>query len=183
VLATSLKTGTIFKDGGQPWRVDRYEHTKTARGGATIKVMARNLLTDQVLEKRYQSTAKVEDADVTRKSTQYLYKDQNYFFMDPTTYEQFSLPEEVVGDNAKFLLEGEKVQVMYFDGKPMAIELPATMVFEITDTTPGFKGNTVSNVYKDATLSNGSVIKVPSHIRIGDKIKINTMTGEYASKS
>lgn len=183
MLASSLKTGTIFKEDNAPWLVEKYEHTKTARGGATIKVMARNLLTEQVIEKRYQATSKVEDADVIRKNIQFLYKDNGYFFMDPETYEQFRLSKEVVGESAKFLQEGEQVQIMYFEGKPVSLELPLTMIFEVAHTTPGYKGNTVSNVYKDAKLHNGTVVKVPSHIKIGDQIKINTESEEYVSKA
>lgn len=183
VLASNLRTGTIFKEEGQPWLVDKFEHTKTARGGATIKVMARNLLSDQVLEKRYQANDKVEDANVIRKNIQYLYQDNGFFFMDPETFEQFRLSKEVVGKNHKFLQEGETVQIMYFEGNPVSVDLPTTMVFEIAKTSSGYKGNTVSNVYKEAVLSNGTMVKVPSHIKIGDMVKINTTTEEYISKA
>ncbi len=183
MLATSIKTGAIFKEDNHPWLVERYEHTKTARGGATVKVIARDLLTDQVLEKRYKSTSKVEDADVMRKNAQYLYQDGGYYFMDPNTFDQFMIRKEVIGGNVKFLQEGELVQLLYFEGKPVSLELPQTMIFEIADTPPGYKGNTVSNVYKEATLTNGTKVKVPSFAKNGDKIKINTTTGEYVSKA
>lgn len=183
MLATELKTGAIFKEGGDPWLVEKYDHIKTARGGANVRVKARNLLTDQVLEKRYQSTAKVENADVLRKNIQYLYQDNGFHFMDPDTFEQFRLTDKAVGEKSRFLKEGEQVQVMFYEGKPVSIELPNTMVFEIEDTPPGYKGNTVSNVFKDATLTNGTKVKVPSFAKSGDKIKINTSTGEYVSKA
>lgn len=183
MLATDLKTGTIFKEDNSPWVVVKYEHTKTARSGATVKVKARNLFTGQVLEKRYNSSSKVEDADVLRKNAQYIYHDKGYVFMDPDTFAQFTLDEETVGDSAKFLQEGESVQVMYYEGNPVSIDLPITMVFEVQYTEPGFKGNTVSNVLKDATLSNGAEVKVPSFIKIGDKVKIDTRSGEYISKA
>jgi elongation factor P len=184
VLASSLKTGTIFKEDNAPWLVEKYEHTKTARGGATVKVMARNLLTDQVLEKRYQSNSKVEDADVLRKNIQYLYRDgDSYFFMDPDSFEQMRLTKQRVGESAKFLLEGELVQVMYFEGQAVSIELPNSMIFEVVQTTPGYRGNTVNNVYKDAELNNGTRVKVPSHIKEGERVKIDTRTGEYVSKA
>lgn len=115
--ASDLKTGTIFKEDKYPFLVEKYEHTKTARGGATVKVKARNLLTDQVLEKRYQSNSKVEDADVMRKNAQYLYKDHAFNFMDPDTYEQFTMTEKQVGESSQFMLDGETVQIMYFEGK------------------------------------------------------------------
>ena len=126
---------------------------------------------------------RIEDADVTRKSAQYLYRDNGYVFMDPETFEQFSINAELLGDSVKFLKEGEKVFVQYFEGKPISVDLPITLTFEITYTEPGFKGNTVSNVLKEATLDNGTVVKVPTFIKIGDKVKIDSRSGEYVSKA
>lgn len=184
MLATDLKTGVIYKEDGAPFVVLKYEHIKSARSGATVKVKVRNLLTDQVLLKSYIGSGKVEDADVRRQSVSYLYNDGvNYVFMDPDTYEQTPMSEEIVGEAAKFLKEGEKVQVMYFEDAPVSIQLPTSMTFTVTYTEPGFKGNTVTNAYKDATLENGTVIKVPPFIKIGDVIKVNTETEEYTSKA
>lgn len=184
MLATDLKTSVIYKEDGAPYIVIRYEHVKSARSGATVKVKVRNLLTDQVLLKSYVGTARVEDADVRRQNVQYLYNDgASFVFMDPETYEQIPMSADVVGESSKFLKEGEKVQVMYFEDSPVSIQLPNSMIFEITYTEPGFKGNTVSNAYKDATIENGTVVKVPPFIKIGDKVKINTETEEYVSKA
>jgi len=183
MLANELKTGTIFKEDNSPYLVMRYEHIKSARGGANVKVKARNLLTGQVLEKSYLASAKVEDADVQRKNAQYLYKEKDFVFMDPDTYEQISIPEDVIGEPARFLTEGISVQVLYFEDRPVSVDLPITMVFEITYTEPGFRGNTVSTVYKDATLANGATVKVPTFAKIGDKIKVDTRSGEYVSKA
>lgn len=184
MLATDLKRGTIYKEEGAPFLVIRYEHVKSARSGATVKVKVRNLLTDQVLLKSYVGSNRVEDADVRRQNVQYLYNDGvNFVFMDPDTYEQIPMAADIVGDNSMFLKEGEKVQVMYFEDSPVSIQLPASITFEITYTEPGFKGNTVSNAFKDATIENGTVIKVPPFIKVGDKVKINTETGDYVSKA
>jgi elongation factor P len=184
MLATDLKTGVVFKEETFPYIVLRYEHIKSARGGAVVKVKARNLLTGQVLEKSYLGSAKVEDADVRRKNAQYLYKENtSYVFMDPDTYEQIYISQDILGDGAQFLIEGENVQVMYFEDRPVSVDLPISMIFEVTYTEPGYKGNTVSNVYKDATLHNGAQIKVPTFIKIGDKIKVDTRSGEYISKA
>jgi elongation factor P len=183
MLATDLKTGKIYKEDDTPYLVLKYTHTKVARGGATVKVKARNLLTGSVYEKGYKAADRVENADVIRKNAQYLYFENGYVFMDPETFEQFSVSKETVGESAKFLVEGEKVQVQYFDGKPISVELPNTMDFNVTYTEPGFKGNTVSNVYKEATLDNGANVKVPSFVKIGDRVKINTRTEEYVSKA
>ncbi len=183
LIATDLKTGTIFKEDGYPYQVVKYEHTKTARAGATVKVKARNLVTGAVLEKGYLGSAKVEEADISRRNAQYLYKDNGYVFMDPQSYEQITISADVLGDQVKFLMEGENVIVMYFEGRPVSVDLPISMVFEVTYTEPGFKGNTVSNVLKDATLNNGATAKVPTFIKIGDKIKVDTRTGEYVSRA
>lgn len=184
MLATDLKTGTIFKENDAPYLVVKYEHTKTARAGATIKVKARNLITGAVIEKGYLGGARIEDADVIRKNAQYLYKSGSGFeFMDPQTYEQINISEEIMGENAKYLIEGENIQVLYFEDRPVAVDLPVNMTYEITYTEPGYKGNTVSNVLKEATLHNGLVAKVPAFIKAGDKVKIDTRTGDYVSKA
>ena len=106
MLVTDLKNGTIFKENDFPFTVVKYEHVKTARGGATVRVKARNLITSQVLEKSWGSNERVEDADVMRKNAQYLYKDSGYVFMDPETFEQFSINADLMGESVKFLKEG-----------------------------------------------------------------------------
>jgi elongation factor P len=184
MIATDLKTGIVFKENGSPFIVIKYEHIKSARGGASVKARARNLITGQVLDKSYLGSAKVEEADVRRGNAQYLYKDgDTYMFMEPITFEEIAVKEDVIGDSARFLKEGEKVQVMYFEDTPVSIELPITLIFEVTYTEPGFKGNTVSNVYKDATLDNGAIVKVPTFVKIGDSVKIDTRNGDYISKA
>jgi elongation factor P len=183
MLATALKTGTIYKEGGAPLLVTKYEHVKTARSGATVKVKTKNLITGQALAKSYSGNTKVEDADVVRKNAQYLYRDGGFVFMDPDTYDQFTIGKDVIGDNSKFLLEGEKVQVLYFEDSPVSISLPISMTFSVKYTEPGHRGNSATNVFKDAELDNGTRIKVPLFTKIGDKIKVNTQTGEYASKA
>jgi len=184
MLASDLKTGRIYQEKGQPFQVVKYEHIKVARGGATVKIKAKNLITGSVLGKSYLSTAKVEDASVTRGNAQYLYQSgTGYVFMNPKSFDQLTISSKVIGDASKFLKEGENVQVMYFEGKPVTVDLPKTMVFEVKYTEPGHKGNTVTNTFKDATLENETVVKVPTFIKIGDKVKINTASGEYVSKA
>jgi len=183
MVVTDLKNGIIFKDGGQPFVVVKYSHVKMSRGSAQVKIKAKNIITGQVLDKSWQSTATVEDALVENKNAQYIYKDNGYVFMDPKSFDQFTISEDVIGDSAKFLKEGEKVVVKYFEGIPISIDLPITVIFEVKYTEPGYKGNTVSNVYKDAQIDNGTIVKVPTFIKIGDKIKVDTRSGEYASKA
>lgn len=183
LIATELKTGKIFKEDNIPYVVLKYTHIKVARGGANVKVKARNLKTGSVMEKNYKATDKINDADVIKKNAQYLYKGANFNFMDPDTYEQFQITEKIIGEPARFLTEGEKVIVQYFEGAPISVELPITMSFKIAHTEPGYKGNTVTNVLKDATLLNGAEVKVPVFIKQGDKVKIDTRTGAYVSKA
>lgn len=183
MVVTDLKNGIIFKENGHPFVVVKYTHVKISRGSAQVRVKMKDLITGQVLDKSWQSTAHVEDTYVETKNAQYLYKDGGYVFMDPDTYNQFTLDEETIGDVSAFLKEGEKVMVKYFEGNPISVDLPITMVFEIKYTEPGFKGNTVTNVYKDAEIDNGTKVKVPTFIKIGDKIKVDTRSGEYISKA
>lgn len=184
MIATDLKTGKVFKENGAPFLVVRYDHVKSARGGAAVKVIAKNLISGSVMEKGYKAGDSVEEADVYRKNAQYLYKDPaGYNFMDPDSYEQFSIEEPILENEGKYLKEGMNVIVVYFEDRPISVELPNSLVFEVTYTEPGFKGNTVSNVYKDAELENGMKAKVPMFIKIGEKVKIDTRTGEYLSKA
>jgi len=183
MIVTDLKNGIIFRDGGQPFLVLKYSHIKVSRGSAQVKVRAKNIITGQVLDKTWQAGASVEDAYVANKTAQYLYKDNGYVFMDPNTYEQFTISEDVIGDSSKYLKEGESVIVKYFDNQPYGIDLPISMIFTIKYTEPGYKGNTVNNVYKEAEFDNGTKVKVPMFIKIGDKIKVDTRTGEYVSKA
>lgn len=183
MLATDLKTGKIYQENGQPLKVLKYEHIKVSRGSANVKVRVKNLVTGQVLEKGYISTAKVENANVQTKNAQYLYYDGSYVFMDPVNFEQFSISEGILRDSAKFLIEGEKVVVQYFEGNPISVELPTSLVFKVVYTEPGYKGNTVTNVLKEAKLDNGTMVRVPIFIKIGDKVKIDTRSGEYISKA
>ncbi len=182
MLATDLKTGTIFKQDGMPYLVIKYTHTKVARGGATVKVKAKNLKTGMLLDKNYKAADRLEDADVSTKNAQYLYSTNGYVFMDPVTFEQFTIQKDTIGEEARFLEEGQTVQVMYFEDEPISVRLPLKMTFTVTYTEPGYKGNTVSNVLKPATLSNGVEVKVPPFIKVGDTVIINTETGEYVSK-
>lgn len=181
--ATDLKTGTIFQEKGIPFKVEKYEHIKVARGSANVKVKARNLINGNVIQKGYLSSDKVEDADVITKNAQFLYKrGNNFVFMDPNSYEQVSIPQKIVGEDAKFIGKESEVRVLYFEGSPIAIELPKTVVFEVEYTEPAQRGNTVSNAFKDAKLVNGAIVKVPMFIKISDKVKINTDSGEYVSR-
>lgn len=184
VIASDLKTGKIFRYNNQPYLVVKYEHTKTARGGATVKVKSKNLISGSVLELGYGAGDTVDDANVFRKTMQYLYKDaSNYYFMDPHSFEQVSLSEDLADEKGRYLKDGETAVVVYFDETPIALEISNSKVLEVTYTEPGYKGNTVTNALKDATLENGIIVKVPMFVKIGDKVKVDTGDGSYISKA
>lgn len=181
--ATDLKNGAVFKEDNQVFQVVNYEHIKMGRGSGTIKVKVRNLKTGSTTEKSFITGARVEEADVEKKKAQFLYRDGETFnFMDPVSFEQFPLSASVAGDQAKYLKEGLEIILIVSDGEAVGLELPNSLVYEITDTGPGERGNTVSNVFKDATLDNGLIVKVPMFAKVGEKIKVDTRTGQYIER-
>ncbi|MDO8618739.1 MAG: elongation factor P [Candidatus Daviesbacteria bacterium] len=178
-----LRNGAFIKEGKEIFSVVTYEHIKTGRGSGNIKLKVRNLKTGAVTEKSYITGARVEEADVEKKKAQYLYKDSDaFYFMDPQTFEQFPISTEVLGQQAKFLIEGLEVILIVGEGVALAMELPLSLIYTISDTGPAEKGNTVSNVFKDATLDNGLMVKVPMFSKIGDKIKVDTRSGQYVER-
>ena len=180
---TELRNGAVFKEGGNLLQVITYEHNKTARGSGTIKLKVKNLRTGSVVEKSFITGARVDEADVVKKKVQFLYRDgENLNFMDPQSFEQFSLPISVAGGLAKYLKDGLELTLITSREEALAMELPLSLVYEISETGPGEKGNTVSNVFKEATLENGLVIKVPMFIGIGEHVKIDTRSGEYVER-
>lgn len=178
-----LRGGAVFKEGKELFQVLNYEHIKMGRGSGTIKVKVRNLKTGSTTEKSFITGGRVEEADVEKKKAQFLYHDgESFYFMDPETYEQFPLAASVLGYSEKYLYDGLEVSLMVSDGQALTIELPNTLVYTIKDTGPGEKGNTVSNVFKDATLDNGLIVKVPMFMKVGEKVKVDTRTGQYVER-
>lgn len=181
---TQLRSGVNFEENGAPWRVIDYKHTHLSRGSGTIRVKCRNLLNGQVLTKSYKSGDRVESADITKRPLQYLYREAgDYFFMDPRSYEQLIITDKVLGDDAAYLKEGETVDVLFWDDKPLTIELPPKMVFTVAEAAPGEKGDSASNVYKDAVLENGLKIRVPLFVNSGDKVRVDTRSGSYLERA
>lgn len=181
--ATELRNGTVFTEGNDLLQVITYEHNKMGRGSGTIKVKVKNLRTGSITEKSFITGARVEEAKVERKTVQYLYRDGETFnFMDPKTYDQFSLSANIVGDEAKYLKDNMEVILLVAGDESLAIELPNTIVYEISETGPEEKGNTVSNVYKEAVLDNSLIVKVPMFMKVGDRVKIDTRTGQYVER-
>lgn len=179
-----LKVGVTFTEDGQPYKVMKYDFTKMGRGNATIKIKAKDLISGAIVTKGYISGNMVEDIVLDKKHLQYLYKDdEKSYFMDPVSFDQFEIPLKILGDDAEYLIEGEKVWVLFWNEKILGVELAASVIMEIAETEPGARGNTVSNVLKPAKTVSGLKVMVPLFISVGDKIKINTETGEYTARA
>lgn len=179
-----LRAGTIFEENGNLLQVLTYEHIKIGRGSANIKVKVKNLRTGSTIDKSFINTAKVYDVSVLKKDLQYLYRDKDYaYFMEPRTFEQISIPLKIAGNDIYYLKEGENYNISFLDKEALSINLPPKMVFEVLETASGVKGNSATNVFKEAILENGITVKVPLFIKIGEKVRIDTRTGAYTEKA
>ena len=182
--ATDLKNGAAFLKNGKPYRVVKYSLIKMGRGGATVKLIAKNLENGATENISLSSNVKVEELVAGKRRLQYLYKNNEMaVFMDETSFEQVEIPIEIIGAALSFLKEGESVDVLFWEDKALSIDIPPKVTLKVTDTEPGVKGNSVSNLYKPATLENGLSIKVPLFIKVGDIIRVDTRTAEYVERA
>ena len=178
-----LRNGAVFKEDSQIFQVITYEHIKTGRGSGNIKLKVRNLKTGSITEKSYMTGGRVDEADVVKQKAQFLYRDGDlYNFMDPKSFEQFTVSSSILSDQIKYLFEGLEVTLIVSEGEVLAMELPLSLIFTIAETGSGVKRNSVSNVYKDAVMDNGLVVKVPLFMSNGEKIKVDTRTGQYVER-
>lgn len=185
LLATTndIKNGTVLKIDGNLWSVIEFQHVKPGKGGAFVRTKLRNVTSGKVVDKTFNAGAKVETATVDRSDYQYLYQDgDSYVFMDTKTYDQINVPEVVVGNAANFMLESQVATVAMHEGSPLYIELPASVVLEITYTEPGLQGDRSTGGNKPATLETGYEIQVPLFLEQGTKVKVDTRTGEYLGR-
>lgn len=181
---TDLKSGTIFEESGNLLQVLSYEHIKMGRGSANIKVRVKNLRTGSTTDKSFINGAKVNDVLVLKKDLQYLYKDAEFvYFMNPSTFEQIGIPLKTVGTDIFYLKEGESFNISFLGDEPLSLNLPPKMVFTVSETAPGVRGNSATNVFKDSLLENGLTVKVPLFVKAGDKIRVDTRTGAYTEKA
>lgn len=182
--STDLKNGVTFLSYGKPFRVIKYSLIKMGRGGATVRVIARNLETGGIEEKTYSSNVKVEDIATEKRKLQYLYADESAGnFMDPKSYEQISVSKNVLGKDLDYIKEGDEIDVLFWGDKPLSVDIPPKVALKVIDTPPGVKGNSASNMYKDATLENGFKVRVPLFIKSGEMVKVDTRTGEYLERA
>jgi len=181
---SEIKLGKVVKITDEPYVVIKTDHHKMGRGGAVLKTKLRNLITGNILERTFQGNEKVEEADTETKKTNFMYKDEEQaYFMDNRTYEQFSFPLDQLGEKQKFLKDGTDVDTLYFNDKPVAIELPVKLNLKVVSAPPGVKGNSAGNVNKQVELETGAKINAPMFVNEGDIIKVNTDTGEYVERA
>ena len=184
VVAGDFKNGITFDMDGQVLQVIEFQHVKPGKGAAFVRTKLKNVITGAVTERTFNPTDKFENAIVERKEMQYLYNDGDlYYFMDMETFEQLPINKDKLGDSFKFVKENEMCKIVSYKGNVFAVEPPMFVVLEVTDTEPGFKGDTTSNTTKPATLETGYQISVPLFINIGDKIRVDTRDGSYMSRA
>ena len=181
---SEIKIGKVIVVNGEPYLIIKADHHKMGRGGAVLKTKARNLVNGNVLEKTFQGNDKVEEASTSIKKINFMYRDDdNAYFMDNESYEQFELPLEELGGKEKFLKDGTDVDIMYFNSKPISLQLPVKMTFKVVSAPPGVKGNSAGNVNKQVEIETGAMIAAPMFVNEGDMIKINTENGEYVERA
>ena len=188
VMATystnEFKAGLKVMLDGDPASIVENEFVKPGKGQAFSRVRIRNLKTGRTIERTFKSGETIEAADVADVEMQYLYNDgQFWHFMNPESYEQLAADRAVVGDNAKWLKEQDVCIITLFNGVPLIVEPPNTVVLKVTETDPGLKGDTSGGGGKPATLETGAIVRVPLFVQIGETIKVNTRTGEYVSRA
>lgn len=192
VNATDLRAGIAFLYEGKPFKVTKYNLIKMGRGGATVRVNCVNLENGANIEHAFSSNLSFEKIELNKKSLQYLYKDGKVAtFMDPRTYDQIEVPLAILGTDVYYIKEGEEVSILFwsFDSaqdkadRAMSVDLPPKVILEVVECDPGVKGNSASNFLKSAKLENGLDVKVPLFIKIGEKIKVDTRTGDYVERS
>lgn len=185
VIAGDFKNGVTFDMGdGTVWQVVEFQHVKPGKGAAFVRTKMKNVITGAVVERTFNPTDKFQDAHIDRKDMEYSYNDGDlYYFMDMETYEMLPLNSDKLGDSFKFVKENMMCKIISYKGDVFGVEPPMFVELEITDCEPGVRGNTTTGVMKNATLETGAKIKVPLFINVGDKIKIDTRTGEYLERA
>lgn len=183
ISVNDLRSGVTFEEDNQIFKVMSFEHIKMGRGSANIKVKVRNLRSGSITEKGYTNGVAVRDIQLNRREYQFLYKDsENAYFMDPKSFEQQVVPLKTLPGN-EYLKEGGNVSLSFYDDEPLDLILPPKVTLKIADTDPGVKGDSASNMYKDAVMENGVKTRVPLFINAGDAVVIDTRDGSYTKRA
>lgn len=180
---TDLKTGVAIVHEGELFVVADYQHSKMGRGGAVMRTKLRNIKTGALVDITFKGSDKLEEAELERHNCSFLYQEgDEYMFMDSESFEQFSLQKNEVGNKSNFLKEGAEVQIMFYEGNPVSLELPIKMELRVVHTEPGVKGDTAQGGSKPATVETGAIITVPLFVKIDDVIRVNTVEGTYVER-
>ncbi len=183
ITTNDFRNGMTIELDGTLYNILYFQHVKPGKGGAFVRSRLRNLKTGAVIERTFRAGEKVELAVLDKRKMQYLYREGTHFhFMDMETYEQMTLEEEELGEAARFLKEDTVVDMPLYEGRPIGVELPTFVELEVTETSPGVKGDTVSGGSKPAVLETGAVVQVPLFIEEGNRIKVDTRSGEYVER-
>jgi len=183
ISAGDFRNGVTIEYEGNIFQIIEFQHVKPGKGAAFVRTKLKNIISGGVVEKTFRPTEKCPTARIDRKDMQYLYNDGDlFYFMDNESYEQIAIGQDAIGDALKFVKENEECKVCSHNGNVFAVEAPLFVELEITDTEPGFKGDTATGATKPATVETGANVLVPLFVEQGDKIKIDTRTGEYLSR-
>jgi elongation factor P len=184
ISAGDFRNGVTFEMDGVAYQIIEFQHVKPGKGAAFVRTKIRNVLTGASIDKTFNPTDKFPEAFIERKEMQYLYNEDGlYYFMDNETYETVQISGDILKSNFKFAKENMEMKITSFNGNILGVELPFFVVLEVTKTEPGVKGDTATNVTKNAILETGAEIKVPMFVNEGDKIRIDTRTGEYMERA
>jgi elongation factor P len=178
-----IKNGVVLNIDGQLWSVVEFQHVKPGKGGAFVRTKLKNVVTGKVVDKTYNAGTKIDIENVDRRDFTYLYNDgEGFVFMDASDYDQITVPASVVGDAKNFMLENQSVTIALNNGNPLYVDLPASVVLEITYTEPGLQGDRSTGGTKPATVETGYEIQVPLFLETGTKVKVDTRSGEYLGR-
>jgi len=183
VTTANFKNGMCIMYDGKRWVIVDFQHVKPGKGAAFVRTKLKELESGRVVEYTYRAGEKFDDVHIENKNMQYLYNDgDTYYFMDSTTFDQIELQKGFIGDSAQWLQENDEVQVLTADGDYIGVEPPMFVELEVTETEPGFKGDTVQGGGKPATMETGAVVQVPMFVNIGDRLRIDTRDGRYVTR-
>ena len=184
VSTNNLKNGMTLKIDGELWRVDYFQHVKPGKGGAFVRTTLKGVQNGKTIDRTYRAGEDLEQAILEKRALQYLYRDgEDFVFMDTEHFEQTHVPEPALRDGAKWLKEGDTIDLVFHQDSVVDINLPASVELEITETEPGIQGDRVSGATKPATLETGATVNVPLFINAGERIKVDTRSGEYISRA
>ncbi len=184
VSTNNLKNGMTVKIDDQLWRIEYFQHVKPGKGGAFVRTTLKGVTSGKTIDKTFRAGEDLEQAILERRYLQYLYREgEQLVFMDTETFEQTFVPEEAIGDAAQWIRDGDTVELVFYEGEVLDVNLPASVELTVTDTEPGFAGDRVSGATKPATLETGAVVSVPLFIEPGETIKVDTRSASYLSRA